>query len=56
LTDTNNLEQYPWGYGAIALANYVTYAKLHSQLFPYIYSYAKEASIDGLPLFGRSSS
>jgi alpha-glucosidase (family GH31 glycosyl hydrolase) len=50
LTDTNNLEQYPWGYGNTALANYVTYSKLHSQLFPYIYSYAKQASTDGLPL------
>jgi alpha-glucosidase (family GH31 glycosyl hydrolase) len=50
LTDTGNLEQYPWGYGATALSNYVTYAKLHSQLFPYIYTYAKEASVDGLPL------
>ena len=50
LTDTSNLEQYPWGYGATALTNYVTYSKLHSQLFPYIYTYAKEASIDGLPL------
>ncbi|MDB6147416.1 MAG: hypothetical protein JWO45_1080 [Spartobacteria bacterium] len=50
LTDTNNLEQYPWGYGATALANYVSYAKLHSQLFPYIYTYAKEASVDGLPI------
>ena len=48
--DPNNLQQYPWGYGATALANFVTYAKLHSQLFPYIYSYAKEASIDGLPI------
>src|SRR5205823_2371497 len=48
--NTGNLEQYPWGYGATALNNYVTYAKLHSQLFPYIYTYAKEASIDGLPL------
>jgi alpha-D-xyloside xylohydrolase len=50
LTDTNNLEQYPWGYGNTALANYVSYAKLHSQLFPYIYTYVKEASTDGLPL------
>jgi alpha-D-xyloside xylohydrolase len=48
--DPNNYEQYPWGYGATALANYVTYAKLHSQLFPYIYTYAKEASMDGLPI------
>ncbi len=45
-----NLQQYPWGYDATALANYVSYATLHSQLFPYIYSYAKEASVDGLPL------
>ena len=50
LTDTSNLEQYPWGYGATALANYLTYAKLHSQLFPYIYTYAKQASTDGLPI------
>ncbi|GEM_PF-447306 len=48
--NTGNLEQYPWGYGATALTNYVTYAKLHSQLFPYIYSYAKEASTTGLPI------
>ena len=53
--DSGNLQQYPWGYGtnssgADALANYVTYAKLHSQLFPYIYTYASEASIDGLPI------
>lgn len=48
--DSGNLEQYPWGYGNTALANYVTYAKLHSQLFPYIYTYAKEASTNGLPL------
>jgi alpha-D-xyloside xylohydrolase len=48
--DPGNLEQYPWGYGATALANYVSYAKLHSQLFPYIYTYAKEASVDGLPI------
>lgn len=46
----SNLEQYPWGYGATALANYVTYAKLHSQLFPYIYTYAQQASTTGLPI------
>ncbi len=45
-----NLEQYPWGYGATALSNYVTYAQLHTQLFPFIYSYAKEATEDGLPI------
>jgi alpha-D-xyloside xylohydrolase len=48
--DPNTLRQYPWGYGATALTNYVTYAKLHSQLFPFIYTYAKEATTDGLPL------
>ncbi|MGH8045628.1 MAG: glycoside hydrolase family 31 protein, partial [Chthoniobacterales bacterium] len=48
--DAANLQQYPWGYGAAALANYVAYAKLHTQLFPYIYSYAKEASQTGLPI------
>ena len=48
--NTGNLEQFPWGYGATALANYVTYAKLHSQLFPYIYTYAKQASTAGLPI------
>ncbi|HEY3664252.1 MAG TPA: TIM-barrel domain-containing protein [Chthoniobacterales bacterium] len=48
--NSGNLEQYPWGYGTTALANYVTYAKLHSQLFPYIYTYAKQASTTGLPL------
>lgn len=48
--NTSNLEQYPWGYGTTALTNYVTYANLHSQLFPYIYTYAMEASDNGLPL------
>jgi len=46
----SNLQQYPWGYGSTALANYVTYARLHTQLFPFIYSYAKEATVDGLPI------
>ena len=48
--DPSNLQQYPWGYNATALTNYVTYANLHSLLFPYIYTYAQEASTDGLPL------
>src|SRR4029077_20409306 len=30
--DPNTLRQYPWGYGTTALANYTTYAKVHSQL------------------------
>src|SRR5262249_8323702 len=50
--------QYPWGYPADdktfhdnrALRNYRFYAKLHTRLFPYIYSYAKEASTTGLPI------
>lgn len=42
--------QYPWRYGETALANYVQYARLHSQLFPYIYSYAKQAAETGLPI------
>jgi alpha-D-xyloside xylohydrolase len=48
--DPNTLRQYPWGYGTTALANYVTYSQLHSQLFPYIYTYAKESTADGLPV------
>lgn len=42
--------QYPWGYGAEALANYRFYARLHTALFPYIYSYATQASTNGLPI------
>src|SRR5579862_5226952 len=48
--DPSNLQQYPWGYGSTALANYVTYANLHSQLFPYIYSYAQQANATGVPI------
>ncbi|MFL6515700.1 MAG: TIM-barrel domain-containing protein, partial [Chthoniobacterales bacterium] len=47
-------QQYPWNYDSspstTGLDNYRTYAKLHSQLFPYIYTYAKEASTTGLPI------
>lgn len=42
--------QYPWRYGDEALANYQFFAKLHTRLFPYIYTYAKEASANGLPI------
>jgi alpha-D-xyloside xylohydrolase len=42
--------QYPWRYGAEALQNYQFFARLHTRLFPYIYSYAKEASDTGLPI------
>lgn len=48
--DPSNLRQYPWGYGATGLSNYRDYAKLHSRLFPYIYSYAKQAAQTGLPI------
>lgn len=43
-------KQYPWSYSAAALANYVKYARLHTQLFPYIYTYAKLAAETGLPI------
>ena len=42
--------QYPWRYGAEALQNYQFFARLHTRLFPYIYSYAKEARDTGLPI------
>jgi alpha-glucosidase (family GH31 glycosyl hydrolase) len=42
--------QYPWRYGEEALQNYRFFARLHARLFPYIYSYAKEASTTGLPI------
>jgi alpha-D-xyloside xylohydrolase len=48
--NTGNLEQFPWGYGELSLTNYINYTKLHTALFPYIYSYAKEASTNGLPI------
>jgi alpha-glucosidase (family GH31 glycosyl hydrolase) len=54
----NDLRQYPWGYPVgtenfdnnIALDNYRVYARLHTQLFPYIYTYARESSGSGLPI------
>jgi alpha-D-xyloside xylohydrolase len=42
--------QYPWRYGDQAAANYQFFARLHTQLFPYIYTYAKLANITGLPI------
>ncbi|HWW87740.1 MAG TPA: TIM-barrel domain-containing protein [Vicinamibacterales bacterium] len=42
--------QYPWRYGDEALKNYLFFAKLHVRLFPYLYTYAKEASLTGLPI------
>jgi alpha-D-xyloside xylohydrolase len=49
-TDSALASYYPWGYGADALTNYQFFAKLHTALFPYIYSYATEASTNGLPI------
>jgi alpha-D-xyloside xylohydrolase len=42
--------QYPWRYGQAALDNFAFYAGLHTRLFPYIYTYAKQASVTGLPI------
>ena len=42
--------QYPWRYGDAALASYVFFARLHTRLFPYIYTYAEQASTTGLPI------
>jgi len=47
---TEELRQYPWGYGDRSLKNYQFYARLHTRLFPYVYSYAKESSTSGLPI------
>jgi alpha-D-xyloside xylohydrolase len=42
--------QYPWSYSPAALANYLTYARLHVALFPYLYSYARASADAGLPI------
>jgi alpha-D-xyloside xylohydrolase len=42
--------QYPWRYGQQALDNYRFYTRLHTQLFPYINTYANLAGSDGLPI------
>jgi alpha-D-xyloside xylohydrolase len=42
--------QYPWRFGDQAEGNYQSFARLHTQLFPYIYTYAKIASTTGLPI------
>jgi alpha-D-xyloside xylohydrolase len=42
--------QYPWRFGDQALANYQFFTRLHMRLFPYIYTYAKQASTTGLPI------
>ena len=40
----------PWSYDEETIQIYRKYAKLHTSIFPYIYSYAKEASQTGLPI------
>jgi alpha-D-xyloside xylohydrolase len=50
--------QYPWGYlehgedrdHNRALENYRFYATLHTRLFPYLYTYAKQSRDTGLPI------
>jgi alpha-D-xyloside xylohydrolase len=54
----NNLRQYPWGYAEPdestdnnrALDNYRFYARLHTRLFPYLYTYARVSQDTGLPI------
>jgi alpha-D-xyloside xylohydrolase len=46
--------QYPWRYGEEALNNFIFFAKLHTRLFPYIYTYASLASSTGLPIIRPS--
>jgi alpha-D-xyloside xylohydrolase len=56
--DGGNLRQYPWGYADggetidnnRALDNFRFYANLHTRLFPYLYTYAKQSSETGLPI------
>ena len=53
-----NLRQYPWGYpepgettdSNRALANYQFYTRLHTRLFPYLYTYAKQSADTGIPI------
>jgi alpha-D-xyloside xylohydrolase len=40
----------PWYFSDSALENYRKFAGLHTDLFPYIYSYAQEASKTGIPI------
>jgi alpha-D-xyloside xylohydrolase len=42
--------QYPWRYGEPALENFRAFARLHTQLFPYIYTYAQQAGSTGVPI------
>jgi len=40
----------PWEFSEQTLTNYRKYAKLHTDLFPYIYSFANQASETGIPI------
>ncbi|PWU14632.1 MAG: hypothetical protein C5B50_16990 [Verrucomicrobia bacterium] len=42
--------QYPWSFGPEGISNYQFYASLHTALFPYLYSYAQQASATGIPI------
>ena len=42
--------QFPWRFGDQALSNYQFFARLHVRLFPYIYTYAQQASTTGIPV------
>ena len=42
--------QYPWSFGAEGLTNFHYYTRMHTALFPYIYSYAKQSSVNGMPI------
>jgi alpha-D-xyloside xylohydrolase len=42
--------QFPWSYGQEALKNFQFYAQLHTRLFSYIYSYAKQSAETGMPI------
>jgi len=56
--DPKDLRQYPWGYARTgestdrndALDNYRFYATLHTRLFPYLYTHAKQSEETGLPV------
>jgi alpha-D-xyloside xylohydrolase len=43
-------KQYPWSYGASALDNYAFWARLHTRLFPYLYTLAAHAAETGIPI------
>ena len=53
-----DLRQYPWGYAQVgetidqnaALDNYRFYATLHTRLFPYLYTHAKQSQDTGVPI------